>query len=371
LLRPLGYATACVGKWGLGAVGSSGDPNAQGFDLFFGFICQRVAHNYYPRHLWLNGQQLLLDNPPFAASQRVAAPPASYTQFHGNEYAPDRLLSTALGFIRQQQQRDQPFFLYLPLVEPHLAMQPPQHLVEQYPMEWDRETGPYLGTKGYLPHPRPRAGYAAMISHLDEHVGRVVALVDGLGLGASTLILFSSDNGPTHDVGGVDTEFFQSAGPLRGRKGSVFEGGLRVPMIARWTRQIPPGTTSDHVCGFQDVLPTLLQVASGKAAVGHDGVSFLPTLRGERQQPGHPHLVWEFHGYGGQQAIRMGNWKGVRRNLRKGLGRLELYDLANDVSESTDVAAQHPEVIAELEQILRAERTPSAAFPMESIDRER
>lgn len=365
LLKPLGYATGCVGKWGLGPAGSTGDPNGQGFDFFYGYICQRVAHNYYPPHLWLNGEKHLLDNPVFAAHQKLQVAPASYDRFHGNEYAPDRIMSAASAFVRRH--REEPFFLYLPFVEPHVAMQPPRAWVDRYPEEWDDE--PYLGQRGYLPHPRPRAGYAAMISHLDDHIGRVVGLIDELGLGENTLILFSSDNGATHDAGGVDTEFFASVGPLRGRKGSVYEGGLRVPTIARWTGTIAAGATTDHVSGFQDVLPTVVEIAGGKPPHGIDGISFAPTLLGRGEQRQHDHMVWEFFGYGGQQAVRMGSWKAVRRQLRENATPIELYDLSVDIAESNDVAAQHPDIVAQMDHIMRTERTPNADFPIEMLDR--
>jgi arylsulfatase len=365
LLKPLGYTTGCVGKWGLGAVGSTGDPNSQGFDFYYGYICQRVAHNYYPPHLWLNGQKHILDNPVFSAHQKLKTAPASYDRFYGNEYAPDRMLSAALAFVRRNQ--GQPFFLYLPFVEPHVAIQPPKEWVDRYPKEWDPE--PYLGQRGYLPHPRPRAGYAAMISHLDDHVGRVVQLIDELGLGEDTLILFSSDNGATHDAGGVDTEFFDSVGPLRGRKGSVYEGGLRVPTIARWTGKITAGATTDHVSGFQDVMPTLVEIAGGTPPDGIDGISFAPTLLGRGEQRQHDHMVWEFFGYGGQQAVRMGQWKAVRRQVHKKATPIELYDLSVDVAESNDVAAEHPDIVARMAHIMRTERTPNADFPIEMLDR--
>jgi arylsulfatase A-like enzyme len=364
LLAARGYATGCIGKWGLGPVGSSGDPNAQGFGLFFGYNCQREAHNFYPQHLWLNGERFLLDNPGFRPYAKLEQPPASYARYYGNEYAPDLMVRMARAFLRQHA--DRPFFLYLPFIEPHVAMQPPQEWVERYPQEWDE--APYLGSSGYLPHPRPRAGYAAMISHLDDHVGRVVELIDQLGLRERTLIVFSSDNGPTHDVGGADTNFFASAGPLRGRKGSVYEGGLRVPMIARWPGTIAPGASSDHVSGFQDVLPTLVEVAGGTPPAGIDGISFVATLLGRGEQRAHDHLIWEFYEYGGQHAVRKGDWKAVRRNLRRGGGPLELYDLARDVGEQNDVAAAHAEVVAELDAILRTDRTPNPDFRIELLD---
>ena len=364
LLRDSGYTTGCIGKWGLGPAASTGDPNAQGFDFFYGYICQRQAHNYFPSHLWLNGERHLLANRRFPAHQKVKDVPEDFGVFLGEEYAPDLMANAALGFIREHQ--DRPFFLYLPFVEPHLAMQPPQRWVDAYPESWDEK--PYLGTRGYTPHPRPRAGYAAMISHLDEHVGRVMKLLDDLDLTKNTLVIFSSDNGATHDVGGVETEFFDSVGGLRGRKGSVYEGGLRVPMVARWPGRIAPGTTSDHISGFVDVLPTLMEVAGEPALGDTDGVSFLPTLLGRDNQAQHDHLIWEFHGYRGQQAIRMGKWKAVRQRLHKGNEAIELYDLDADPEESVDLAASHPDLIERFDRIFRTDRTPNPDFPVKMLD---
>ena len=364
VMKTAGYTTGAMGKWGLGPVGSSGDPNSQGFDLFYGYNCQREAHSYYPTHLWLNRERHILDNRAFKAHQKLKEAPEDYAPFYGNEYAPDLMLRMAKAFIRRNQQ--QPFFLYLPFVEPHVAMQPPQEWVDRYPREWDKK--PYLGEKGYLPHPRPRAGYAAMISDLDEHVGAVVGLLDALDLSKRTLVIFSSDNGPTHDVGGVDTNFFDSAGPLRGRKGSVYEGGLRVPMIARWPGKISAGSQSDHVSGFQDLLPTMAALTGQPVPDGVDGVSYLPTLLGKSGQEQHDHLVWEFFGYRGQQAVRAGRWKVLRQNLHRGNTAVELYDLDNDLAEARDVSNQHPEIVKRLTAVMERVRVPSKDFPIKMLD---
>jgi arylsulfatase A-like enzyme len=365
LMREAGYATGAMGKWGLGPVGSSGDPNAKGFDLFFGYNCQRQAHSYYPDHLWRNDQRVELNGGVAVPGHgKLAEDEQDFERFLGTDYAPDFILAEALDFIRGHQ--DEPFFLYLPFVEPHVAMQPPAKWVERYPTEWDSQ--PYRGGRGYTPHERPHAGYAAMISDLDEQVGAVVGLVDELGLARDTLIVFTSDNGATHDVGGVDTAFFDSVGPLRGRKGSVYEGGLRVPMIARWPGVVEAGGTTDHQTCFQDLMPTLAEL-TGRALPGPcDGVSYLPTLTGAGQQRVHEHLVWEFPEYGGQKAVRIGDWKVVQRNIHKGGDELELYDLATDLAEAHDVAAEHPALVARAREIFRRERTPSALFPMAAYD---
>ena len=210
-----------------------------------------------------------------------------------------------------------------------------------YKGKWDDPA--YDGKKGYQAHPSPRAGYAAMITRMDETVGRLLDRIDKLGLGRDTLVLFTSDNGATHDVGGADTVFFDSVGGLRGRKGSVYEGGLRVPLLARWPGVVPAGKVGDHAAYFPDVLPTVMEAAGAAkdTPTGLDGLSFLPALRGEAQRP-HAHMVWEFAGYTGQQAVRVGDWKGVRRGLMKGPSKLELYDLAKDVREEHDVARRTP-----------------------------
>ncbi len=364
LMRAAGYATGAMGKWGLGGPGSEGHPCFQGFDSFYGYLCQRVAHNFYPTHLWDNHDVDILGNDYFSAHQKIDSADDGFAQFYGETYAADKMLEHALAFINDNH--DAPFFLYLPFLEPHVAMQPPQEWVERYPEAWD--DAPYLGGRGYLPHPRPHAGYAAMISDLDEHVGAVVALIDELGLGEDTLIVFTSDNGPTHDVGGVDTGFFNSAGPLRGRKGSVFEGGIRVPMIARWTGRIAPGTTTDHLTCFQDLMATLADLTGLEAPANCDGISYLPVLLGEANPRAHDYLVWEFYGYGGQKAVRIGDWKAVLRDIHKGNTEILLFNLAEDLGEQHNVAADHPEIVAQARAIFENDRTPSPNFPMSAYD---
>jgi arylsulfatase A-like enzyme len=372
MLKAQGYKTAAIGKWGLGPPGSTGDANDHGFDLFYGYNCQRVAHSYYPPHMWRNGEREIINEKPVSGHHRPARDAKiDFDSYIGEKYAPDLMLKEAVQFIHSN--KDERFFLYFAPVEPHVAMQPPQEWVDRYPKEWDQK--PYRGDRGYLPHPRPRAGYAAMISDLDEHVGAILKTLDELGLADNTLIIFSSDNGPTHDrksafkdlpmggVGGADLAFFESTAGLRGRKGSVYEGGIRVPMIARWPGRIAPNSTCDHPSAFYDVMPTLAEVTGATAPVDTDGLSFLPALL-DKPQKEHPHLVWEFHGYGGQQAVMFGEWKAIRNNIRRGNRKFELYHLAKDRNEERDVAADHPEVVKRAAAILVAEHTDNPVFKL-------
>lgn len=356
LLQERGYATAIVGKWGLGGPGSTGVPTEQGFDFFYGYLDQKQAHNYYPTHLWRNTEWDTLRNAYFSPHQRIDAPPSDesgYEKYRGTDYAPDRMTREALTFIRENRNRS--FFLYLAYPIPHVALQVPDESLSGY----DFEETPYLGQRGYLPHPRPRAAYAGMITRMDSYIGRVMELLRELDLDGSTLVMFSSDNGPTF-AGGVDHEFFDSAGPLRGLKTEVYEGGIRVPMIARWPGHIEDGSTTDLVSAFWDVLPTVAEVAGFDPPVGIDGISFLPTLLGASGQRRHDSLYWEFHGrWGGAQAVRAGRWKGVRLGGHDDPDApLELYDLVADIGERVDVAGRHPEIVARMLDIM-ARRSPS------------
>jgi len=368
LLKEAGYTTAIIGKWGLGPPGSTGDPLNQGFDFFFGYNCQRHAHNHYPTFLYRNREKVLLNNPDFPAHQPFPPDldpndPKNYARYSGKDYAPDLMTEEALKFIREN--REKPFFLYFATTIPHLALQVPEDSLQEYLGKFPEK--PYLGDRGYLPHFAPRAAYAAMITRLDSHIGKMLALLDELGIAERTVIFFSSDNGPTHGrgpenlgVGGTDTDFFRSAGPWSGRKGTLFEGGIRVPLIVRWRGKISPGRVTDHIAGFQDVLPTILDIIGREPPPDCDGISFLPTLLGQPGQKQHPYLVWEFYGYGGQQAVRLGRWKGIRLNCYKNpTGPLQLYDLEADPTESRDIASAHPDIVAKMEEILRREHTPS------------
>jgi arylsulfatase len=353
LLQRAGYTTGAIGKWGLGGPGSTGEPNRQGFDHWYGYLCQRVAHNHYPTHLWRDGRRENLDG-------------NAWGNLTGSQYAPDLMAADALGFI--EQNRDRPFFLYLAFTVPHLAIQVPDDSLAEYKGAWPDP--PYEGGKGYLPHPAPRAGYAAMITRMDRDVGRILALLTQLDLDDDTIVMFSSDNGATYDIGGADSPFFESAGPLRGRKGSVWEGGIRAPLVARWPSRIAPGRVTDHVSAFWDLLPTLMDLARAETPEGLDGISYTPTLLGDGVQRRHEYLYWEFpsKGYSGQQAVRLGDWKGVRRRMHKGNTAIALFNLAEDIGEQHDVAAEHPEIVARIDRIMREAHTPSQEFPMPVLD---
>jgi len=351
LLKKQGYTTGMFGKWGLGYTGSSGEPNRVGWDSFYGYICQRQAHSYYPAHLWRNREKVLLEGNPGGVAP-------------GKQYSHDLIVEEALQFVRSNRER--PFFLYVPFTTPHLGLQVPEDSLAEYRGKFPEK--PYPGARSYAPQEHPRAAYVAMITRMDRDIGRLLDLLKQTGLDENTLVVFTSDNGPTWDVGKPDGPFFHSAGPFRAGKGSVYEGGLRVPFVARWPGHIPAGTVQRHAAYFPDVLPTFVEIAGGPAPERTDGLSFLPALLGKREQPEHSHLYWEFPAAGGQQAVRIGRYKGVRQGIRSGKSRIELYDLDTDVGEKNDVAAQHPEVVERVERLMREDRTPSQLFPLPGVD---
>ena len=376
LLKQNGYATGGFGKWGLGGPGSEGAPLRHGFDVFYGYNCQRHAHNYYPTYLWSNDCRVTLNNPVIDShADKLPAGadpnnPASYKSFIGREYSADLIAEQARQFIRAN--KDRPFFLYLPTTVPHLALQVPEDSVAEYRGQWPDP--PYTGGRGYVPNYSPRAAYAAMITRMDREVGRIMALVQELGLDEQTIFIFSSDNGPLNGdddqgIGGTDAAFFNSAGGFRNGKGMLFEGGYRIPEIVRWKGKLAAGHVADRVTGFEDWLPTLLDLAGLHDSIpaGLDGISFTPTLLG-RSQPPRPFLYREFAGYGGQQCIRRGDWKGIRINLKKNpQAPLELYNLKDDPLESRDVAAEQPDIVKQLLELMKAQHTPSPEFPLPGV----
>lgn len=377
LLGAEGYATGAFGKWGLGNTWSSGNPTKQGFDRFFGFNCQAHAHSYYPATLWSNNELYPLKNdPPIPGHGSLAkgadpSDPRSYAIFKGRDYAPDHINREVLEFIKRNRER--PFFLYYPSIIPHVALHVPDENLQPYlAKKWNDPPFTRAGGYGYTPHFTPRAAYAAMISRLDRYVGRVLDLLDELKLSDNTIVVFTSDNGTTHLKDEVDYDFFASVGPLRGLKGSLYEGGVRVPLIVRWPGKIKAASVSDFRTGFEDWLPTLLELAGAgdKTPSGIDGVSIAPTLLRGRQKE-RPFMYREFTGYGGQQAVWMGRWKGIRQNmLRKKSDplQIELYDLAKDISESKDVAGANPAVVEKIRALMIREHTPSEIFKFRGID---
>ena len=317
LMKQAGYATAAMGKWGLGYPGSYGDPNNQGFDLFFGYNCQREAHNYYPDYLWRNQTKVMLEGN--ANGQKT-------------QYSHDLLTEEALGFIRTH--KDRPFFLYLPYTIPHLKHQVPA-----------------LGIYADKPWTDSQKCQAAMISRLDSDVGRIVALLKELELDEQTIVFFSSDNGP-HGSDGT-FKHFNASGELRDKKRSLYEGGIRVPMICRWPGHVGANSTTDLVSGFQDMLPTFGELAGVQPKQPFDGISLLPTLTSQGGQQPREYMYWEKEG---SFAVRMGKWKAV---VGKSEGaQLELYNLDQDIGETTDIAAENPQIVAQIKKIMEQSHTP-------------
>lgn len=363
-LQQVGYSTACVGKWGLGAPLSEGRPNLQGFDFFYGYNCQRQAHNLYPPFQWRNEEKIPLRNAVIPPNTRLPegldpSQPESYAMFSGQDYAPDLQLDEALGFLEDNAGK-RPFFLLYASPLPHVSLQATEKWVSYYRKKLGPEP-PYLGEKGYLPNYSPMATYAAMISILDEQVGAIRNKVKSMGLEQNTLILFTSDNGPSF-AGGVDPEKFRSAGPFPGEygrsKGFLYEGGIRVPLIACWPGKIKPQRTSELLSGFQDFFPTFCTVARITPPTGLDGISFLPALKGKRQKAVHPHLYWEIPEYGGQQALRKGPWKAIRTNLQQGSAPVKLYHLETDPREQHDLSERYPEIATEMLRLMMQEHQP-------------
>ena len=364
LLQDAGYKTAIVGKWGLGAPMSTGAPNKQGFDFFFGYNCQRVAHTYNPVHLWKNTERIYTGNDTVAPGTKLkkGADPydeASYSDFWLDVYSPDMMFEEITGFINEN--KDNPFFLYWATTIPHLALQAPPEWVDHYVEKFGDEE-PYTGDKGYFPHRYPHAAYAGMVSYLDHQVGLMVNLLKELGIYDNTLIIFTSDNGPSY-TGGTDSPWFNSAGIFSEEtdrvKGHVYEGGIRVPMIASWPGMISPGTSTEHISAFWDVLPTLVEIVGAQTPLDADGISFLSTLLGEGNQQEHDYLYWEFPSYQGQQAVRMGKWKAIRKNIFQGNMDIELYNLESDPTESTNIADKYPEIITRMDSIMKAAHVPA------------
>jgi arylsulfatase A-like enzyme len=348
LLRDAGYRTAVIGKWGLGRPGTPGQPDKKGFEYSFGFLDHRHAHRQYTDHLYRNAERVATDL--------------------NLDYVNDLFTKEASAFVERKDAR--PFFLYLNYTVPHAELRAPEDSLQPFRGKFPETpflnakadgtpTGPDDVSLGYRSQATPKAAFVAMITRMDRDIGRLVDLVRARGIERQTLVMFISDNGP-HQEGGGDPVYFKSSGGLRGIKRDLYEGGIRVPMIASWAGTIPAGRVSYHEWAHWDILPTVTELAGVKTPGGLDGMSMARALRGE-QQPTHEFMYWEFHERGFQQAVRTGIYKAIR--LKKD-GPLELYDLPDDPAEQHDIAAFHPDVIAKIEKYLKTARTESAQWPI-------
>ena len=352
MLKEEDYVTAVYGKWGLGFPGSEGDANMQGFDEFYGYNCQRLAHNYYPYHLWHNQEKIILKGNE-GKKQEV--------------YAPDYIHKEALKFI--EKNKNNPFFMYYASPLPHAELLLPEKYISKYKGKLLPEKeykgideGASYKKGGYGYQKNAHAAFAAMVHLLDEQVGDIVKKLEDLDISNNTIVVFTSDNGP-HREGGADPKYFNSNGNYKGYKRDLYEGGIHVPMIAKWPHKIKAGSSTNHISAFWDVMPTLAELTGKKLENTIDGISFLPTLLDKGNQKKHEYLYWEFHEKGGRIAIRKGKWKGVKYNvLKEPNKRIELYNLETDSSEENNVASQFPEVVNELTKLMIEARTPSEIF---------
>jgi arylsulfatase A-like enzyme len=343
-LKDEGYATGAFGKWSLGVAETTGAPWKKGIDEWFGYLNQGHAHFYYPEYLYHNDRKVILGKN--ADNQR-------------GQYSHDLIAEKALEFVRRNQ--DQPFFLYWAITIPHAEILVPEDSLEKFRGQYEEK--PYIGSH-YASQPEPFAAFAGMVTRMDRDIGRLFKTLEELGIDEDTIVMFSSDNGP-HKEGGHDPVFFDSNGPLRGIKRDLYEGGIRVPMIARWPGKIQAGSTSGHVSAFWDFLPTVCDMVGIKTPHEIDGLSFLPALLGNpKKQQDHEYLYWEFHERKTtNQAIRAGRWKAVRHSPK---GPMELYDLEKDLGETTDVAVQNPEIVERMRTLFESSRTPHDIWPLKS-----
>ncbi|MFD2200389.1 arylsulfatase [Shivajiella indica] len=359
LFKQAGYATGAFGKWGLGFIGTTGDPNNQGFDQFFGYNCQRIAHRYYPEYLWDNHEKVFLEGNDW--NQK-------------STYAPEVIHKESLKFIEDNALN--PFFMFVPMVMPHAELAAPDgDLLDHYrkkfgqeeefkaPDGWDYGDDP-INIPGYQSNPYPRASYAAMVALLDRQVGEVLQKLDDLGLTDNTIIIFASDNGP-HVEGGNNPDFFNSNGIFRGYKRDLYEGGIRTPMIVKWPGVIQPGSSTDHISAFWDFLPTFSEILGHEISKNLDGISFLPVLKWKSGQKQHDYLYWEFVELGGRQAIRKGDWKAVRYGVKNNPNAaIEIYNLKNDISESNNIAEDYPELLLEFQKLFNEAHIPNPVFKL-------
>ena len=352
MLKDNGYKTSVFGKWGLGAPDTDGTPQNQNVDEFFGYNCQRQAHNYYPYHLWRNDEKIMLDGNNDKSE---------------NDYAPYIIHQEAINFIKEN--KDTTFFMWYTSVLPHAELKAPENELKSFvgKSEMEQEVsyegcdeGEYYKNGGYGSQQYAHATFVTMVSILDKQVGDICATLDSLGIADNTIIVFTSDNGP-HQEGGADPDFFNSNGALRGYKRDLYEGGIRVPMIIKWKDKIAENTRSNHISAFWDFLPTIADIIDAELPESIDGISFLPELMGNGKQKKHDYLYWEFHENNGRQAIRQGDWKAVKYDVHND-GKIELYNLKDDVSEEVDVAEMYPEKVAELDSLMKVSRVDSDIF---------
>ena len=350
-LKQAGYSTACIGKWGIGHPPPPDDPHNNGFDHFFGYLSMWHAHNYYPDFLWKDGKKVPLRNV-------VQHPEKHYKKNQGElvglasekvDYSHDLFSQAALEFIEEQ---DGPFFLYVPYTIPHANNEAGQF--GEHGMEV-----PDYGIYADKDWPAPEKGKAAMISRLDRDIGEICAKLKKLGIDEDTLVMFSSDNGP-HKEGGVNPDFFDSNGPLKGIKRDLYEGGIRVPTIARWPGKVEAASECDHISAFWDILPTFAEIAGTQEPEGIDGISFAPALLGKLQNK-HEYLYWEFHEGSSKQAVRMGDFKAVRRAPSR---PIELYNLESDIGEDNNIASEHPDIVAKAKEFIGRSRTDADIWPL-------
>ena len=351
ILKQAGYTTACIGKWGIGHPPPPEDPHNNGFDFFFGYLSMWHAHNFYPDFLWKNRKKVPLKNV-------VQHPEKHYKENQEGlvglarekvDYSHDLFSNAALEFIEQQ---NEPFFLFLPYTIPHANNEAKQF--GEHGMEV-----PDYGIYKDQDWPEPEKGKAAMISRLDRDIGRIFARLKALGIDEQTLVIFSSDNGP-HKEGGVKPDFFDSSGPLKGIKRDLYEGGIRVPTIARWPGKIKAGSPCEHISAFWDILPTFAELAGAPIPKGIDGISMLPALLGQSQKQ-HDFLYWEFHEGSSKQAVRMGDWKAVRLAPSR---PIELYHLKADIGERNDIADARPDIVTRAKNIFDKVRTDADVWPL-------
>jgi len=352
MLKTKGYTTGAFGKWGLGFIDTEGDPNSQGFDEFYGYNCQSLAHNYYPDHLWHNHEKVLLHNNDNGKA---------------GAYSADLIHKAALEFL--ETNKNKPFFLFYPTTIPHAELFAKEEYMKMFRGKFNPEKsfkgiddGPTFRLGPYGSQPEAHAAFAAMVKELDDYVGELLAKLTELSLEKNTIVIFASDNGP-HLEAGADPDYFNSNGDLKGYKRDMYEGGIRTPMLVSWPSKVKAGSESDHVSAFWDILPTFAEIAGVENPEGIDGISFLPSLLGKKQKQ-HEYLYWEFHEQGGKIAARMGNWKAVKLNIDKTpQGVTELYNLSTDIGETNNIALSNPEIVKKMEEIIKQAHTTSEIFP--------